>query len=36
MHDVWITALDLPIGEARAVDAPESELEHTRAAVEVP
>ncbi|MGA2209680.1 MAG: DUF58 domain-containing protein [Acidimicrobiales bacterium] len=36
MHDVWITALDLPIGEARAVDAPESELEHPRSAVEVP
>jgi len=28
MHDIWNTALDLPIGEERAVDAAEQELEH--------
>jgi hypothetical protein len=27
MHDIWNTALDLPIGEARSVDITASELE---------
>jgi uncharacterized protein (DUF58 family) len=37
MHDVWITALDLPIGETRAVDAAEPEREQSRAVrLEVP
>jgi uncharacterized protein (DUF58 family) len=32
MHDIWNTAMDLPIGEARAVDAGERELEHAHPA----
>ena len=28
MHDIWNVAMDLPIGEVRAVDAGEEELEH--------
>jgi hypothetical protein len=35
MHDIWNLALDLPIGEERAVDATEEELAHpTRARLE--
>ena len=35
MHDIWNTATDLPVGEARSVDVTVSELEQADHAREV-